>query len=276
MGKPVGPKKVHRYSNEFKVQAVRLSLSPDFQTQDVAHALDIHPFMLSRWKKQYREGKLRAGHRGARPELAEAGEDRRPGPRAQAQGAQPRAQGRGADQGAGAGAQAAGPRDRERSLKKSHPLQLRTPQAIFEFVALHRRQYTVAFLCRYYGASRSGFYAWQRRGESQRAKADRELRTRIRRVHEDSRGTYGSPRVHRALRREGPTGGREARGTADARGSTEGPDRPGLSASTWATPLLRQDTQPSSESTATFAVTRSGSATSPTCGSGECGATWPR
>ena len=60
MGTP-GPKKVHRYTNEFKVQAVRLSLSPDFQTQDVAHALDIHPFMLSRWKKQYREGKLRPG-----------------------------------------------------------------------------------------------------------------------------------------------------------------------------------------------------------------------
>jgi len=61
MGKPIGPKKVHRYTNEFKVQAVRLSLSPDFQTQDVAYALDIHPFMLSRWKKQYREGKLKPG-----------------------------------------------------------------------------------------------------------------------------------------------------------------------------------------------------------------------
>ena len=59
MAKPVGPKKVHRYSNEFKVQAVRLSLSPDFQTQDVAHALDIHPFMLSRWRKQARDGVLR-------------------------------------------------------------------------------------------------------------------------------------------------------------------------------------------------------------------------
>jgi transposase-like protein len=40
MGTP-GPKKVHRYTSEFKVQAVRLSLSPEFQTQDVAHALDI-------------------------------------------------------------------------------------------------------------------------------------------------------------------------------------------------------------------------------------------
>ncbi len=59
MAAPVGPKKVHRYSLEFKIQAVRLANHPDIQTQDVAHALDIHPFMLSKWKKDYREGKLR-------------------------------------------------------------------------------------------------------------------------------------------------------------------------------------------------------------------------
>ena len=61
MAAPVGPKKVHRYTNEFKIQAVRLSLHPEIQTQDVAHALDIHPFMLSKWKKDYREGKLKPG-----------------------------------------------------------------------------------------------------------------------------------------------------------------------------------------------------------------------
>ena len=37
MAAPVGPKKVHRYTNEFKVQAVRLSLHPQIQTQDAAH-----------------------------------------------------------------------------------------------------------------------------------------------------------------------------------------------------------------------------------------------
>src|SRR5256885_16538181 len=58
MAAPVGPKKVHRYTVEFKIQAVRLSLHPEIQTQDVARALDIHPFMLSKWKKDYREGKL--------------------------------------------------------------------------------------------------------------------------------------------------------------------------------------------------------------------------
>jgi transposase len=59
MAAPVGPKKVHRYTVEFKIQAVRLSLHPEIQTQDVAHALDIHPFMLSKWKKDYREGRLK-------------------------------------------------------------------------------------------------------------------------------------------------------------------------------------------------------------------------
>jgi hypothetical protein len=38
MAAPVGPKKVHRYSLEFKIQAVRLANHPEIQTQDVARA----------------------------------------------------------------------------------------------------------------------------------------------------------------------------------------------------------------------------------------------
>ena len=59
MAAPVGPKKVKRYSDEFKIQAVKLANHPEIQTQDVAHALDIHPFMLSKWKRDYREGRLK-------------------------------------------------------------------------------------------------------------------------------------------------------------------------------------------------------------------------
>ena len=59
MAAPVGPKKVKRYSDEIKIQAVKLASHPDIQTQDVAHALDIHPFMLSKWKKDFREGRLK-------------------------------------------------------------------------------------------------------------------------------------------------------------------------------------------------------------------------
>ena len=59
MAAPVGPKKVNRYTLEFKIQAVRLANHPEIETQDVAQALDIHPFMLSKWKKDYREGRLK-------------------------------------------------------------------------------------------------------------------------------------------------------------------------------------------------------------------------
>lgn len=53
-----GRLKKHRYSSEFKVTAVKLASHPGIETQEVAAALAIHPFMLSRWKKEYREGKL--------------------------------------------------------------------------------------------------------------------------------------------------------------------------------------------------------------------------
>jgi transposase len=54
-----GPKKVQRYSLEFKRAAVRLSQRPGIEVQAVAAALDIHPFMLSRWRKEWRERELR-------------------------------------------------------------------------------------------------------------------------------------------------------------------------------------------------------------------------
>ncbi|HKB47701.1 MAG TPA: transposase [Ktedonobacterales bacterium] len=54
-----GPKKVQEYSAEFKLAAVRLSRQRGVQVQAVAAALDIHPFMLSRWRKAVRDGVLR-------------------------------------------------------------------------------------------------------------------------------------------------------------------------------------------------------------------------
>jgi transposase-like protein len=51
-----GPRKVQRYSLEFKRRAVALSQLPEVEVQAVAEALEIHPFMLSRWRKQARDG----------------------------------------------------------------------------------------------------------------------------------------------------------------------------------------------------------------------------
>jgi transposase len=60
MARTKGPRKIHRYSSEFKLKAVKLSDLPGVQVKDVAEALDIHPFMLSRWRKEARGGRLRA------------------------------------------------------------------------------------------------------------------------------------------------------------------------------------------------------------------------
>lgn len=51
-----GPRKVSRYGDQFKATAVKLSSLPGVLIQDVAHALDIHPFMLSLWRKEVRDG----------------------------------------------------------------------------------------------------------------------------------------------------------------------------------------------------------------------------
>lgn len=57
------PRKTWRYTNEFKAKAVQLSLLEGVQVQEVAETLDIHPFMLSRWRKEYREGRIVADKR---------------------------------------------------------------------------------------------------------------------------------------------------------------------------------------------------------------------
>jgi transposase-like protein len=54
-----GPKKVRQYSLEFKLKAVKLSQLPGVEVQAVADALEIHPFMLSRWRKEARDAEVK-------------------------------------------------------------------------------------------------------------------------------------------------------------------------------------------------------------------------
>jgi transposase len=57
MPKP-GPRTTNKYSDRFKATAVRLSELGGVSVQEVAQSLYIHPFMLSRWRKEAREGKI--------------------------------------------------------------------------------------------------------------------------------------------------------------------------------------------------------------------------
>ena len=63
-------------------------------------------------------------------------------------------------------------------------------------------------MCKILRISRSGFYAWVDRPESDRARENRKLTELIRNVFDDSREIYGAPRVFRALRYRGVLCGR--------------------------------------------------------------------
>jgi putative transposase len=70
----------------------------------------------------------------------------------------------------------------------------------YRLIEAEKAHHGVSRLCRVLGVSRAGFYAWQGRGPSARARQDAALTTKIRAIHERSRGTYGAPRVHAELR----------------------------------------------------------------------------
>ena len=111
-----GPRKVQRYSLEFKLKAVKLSQLKGVEVQAVADALEIHPFMLSRWRKQARDGVLRG-----RVSVLKAVKD----PASARPEAVP-----GLEAGACATAGGACP------AKKSHPVLFRTKGDVFAFIDL--------------------------------------------------------------------------------------------------------------------------------------------
>ena len=76
-------------------------------------------------------------------------------------------------------------------------------------IEVHRAQFSVRLMCRVLGISRAGFYASGKRAASARAKRDEELCIQIRAVHQQSRRTYGSPRVHAELHAQGERCGRK-------------------------------------------------------------------
>lgn len=63
--------------------------------------------------------------------------------------------------------------------------------------------HSVTTMCRVLGVSASGYYAWQGRAPSARTRQDAALLEQIRAFHRQSRGTYGTPRIHRDLRAAG-------------------------------------------------------------------------
>jgi putative transposase len=73
----------------------------------------------------------------------------------------------------------------------------------FRFIEDRCADYPVRVMCRVLEVSPAGYYAWRSRPESSRSIANRELLADIKRVHRDSHGRYGSPRIHVELRTQG-------------------------------------------------------------------------
>lgn len=67
----------------------------------------------------------------------------------------------------------------------------------------HQGEYPITTMCRVLEVSTSGYYAWLKRSPSRRAQEDEVLTREIKRIHTHSKGTYGAPRIHAQLAREG-------------------------------------------------------------------------
>lgn len=73
----------------------------------------------------------------------------------------------------------------------------------YRVIQEHDRRYSIRFMCRALAVSAAGYYAWRSRPESARSIQTRILRTAIRVIHQESRETYGSPRIWDALVKQG-------------------------------------------------------------------------
>jgi putative transposase len=77
----------------------------------------------------------------------------------------------------------------------------------FTFIAAHTEEFHVTTMCRVLKVKRAGYYAWVNRPPSAHAMDDAELAETIKEIHDTSRRTYGSPRVHEELKAQGQSHG---------------------------------------------------------------------
>ena len=75
----------------------------------------------------------------------------------------------------------------------------------YRFIKEHEKQFRLWLMCRVLEVSRGGYYAFRKRPESERTKENEKLLAKIKDAHKKSNKTYGSPRIHRQLMKEGIT-----------------------------------------------------------------------
>ncbi len=73
----------------------------------------------------------------------------------------------------------------------------------YSFIDEHRPWWGVRRMCAVLRVSRAGYFAWRDRPANRHGEEDRALTTRIQSIHQRSRQTYGSPRIHQELQAQG-------------------------------------------------------------------------
>ena len=73
----------------------------------------------------------------------------------------------------------------------------------FEFIEVEKAHYPVRMLCRVLSVARSGYYAWQKRPESQHSRKDKALVVKLKVFYQVNREVYGSPRMHPEMTAQG-------------------------------------------------------------------------
>ncbi|WP_394836275.1 IS3 family transposase [Pendulispora rubella] len=166
------------FTPEFKADAVRLCKSGDRTIAQVANDLDLTETALRAWVKRAdaQAPKSATSNELTTPEREELAELRRKVKRLEM--------------------------ERE-NLKKSSNILREGEHVKFAFIDVEKTFWPIQVLCFVLGVSRSGYYAWKARPKSKARTSDEKLATQIEASHKRSRGTYGSPRVHRELRARG-------------------------------------------------------------------------
>ena len=76
-------------------------------------------------------------------------------------------------------------------------------------MSANQADHAISLMAEVLAVSVSGFYAFQKRRPSDRQQRDEELAEQIAEIHEQSRGTYGAPRVHAELQEQGVSIGKK-------------------------------------------------------------------
>ncbi|WP_240738583.1 IS3 family transposase [Deinococcus fonticola] len=167
------------YSADFKRQATGLATQPDHSVDEIARDLGIGRSTLSNWIRMARDhGELAFPGKGkARltPEQEELKRLRKENELL---------------------------RQERDILKSGGGLVRETQQVKFAFIQEQSPAFPVRALCRVLQVSESGYYSWKTRPPKRKLN-DQQMLVEIHEIHQHSKGRYGAPRVHAALRIKG-------------------------------------------------------------------------